>query len=425
MAHLEKSTWAGDESGQSRQDRKPCLYEFYLPDQIADRQFLLTGAVTADVADAERAISEFNRQATALLSTEALSRILLRAESLASSRIEGLVVGARRILKAEVEQGVSGTHTDSSAKEILANIEAMDHAIKQVDQNSTITLDLLLGINEKLLAPTDLRMQGGKLRVEQNWIGGSNHNPCSADFVPPNWESVVGLMDDLIEFSNQDDLPAVVQAAIAHAQFETIHPFVDGNGRTGRVLIQLILRRRGLSLQVLPPVSLILATQAKEYVGGLLATRYEGGPDSPEAVEGINLWVGRFAAACSRAVRDAMKFEAAAKEIESNWRKALPKVRAGSSTDSLLRGLVGMPILSITTAMKLTRTSHQQTSAAVSTLVEAKILKRMSSSVRNANYEAPEIIREFAKLERQLASPTSDTKSSPPTRPVPARIIAP
>lgn len=423
MAHLVEEMWAADASGRSRRDRQPCTYKLYVPDTLAGRQFLFEGLVVADVADAERAIVSFNATASALVSTEALARILLRAESLASSRIEGMVVGARRILKAEVEQGINGAHTDKSAVEILANIEVMDFALKQVGVGSKITLESILEVNKRLLATTSLHESGGKLRKQQNWIGGNDFSPCSADFVPPAWESVAGLMDDLVKFSNQDGLPAVAQAALAHSQFETIHPFVDGNGRTGRVLIQMILRRRGLSPNVVPPVSLILATQTKEYVEGLVATRYCGEPQSQVAIEGINLWVGRFAAACARSVEDAMQFESAVKLIEVKWRNTVPKIRAGSSVDSLLKGLVGMPILTVSTAMKITGSSQQQTGEAVNTLVTAGILQRMSSGMRNVSYEAPDIIEAFTSLERRLGSPVGDTRISPPTRPVPARII--
>ncbi len=423
MAHFEERVWSDGGSGRSRRDRQPCRYEVYLPDLIADRQFRFEGSAAAEVADAERAIVDFNRKASALASTEALARILLRAESLASSRIEGMVMGARRLLKAEVEREIVGGHVDASAIEILANIEAMDWAISQVGEGSEITMEALLEVNKMLLAKTELSQSGGKLREVQNWIGGSSFNPCTADFVPPKWESVAELMSDLIKFSNQDDLPAAVQAALAHSQFETIHPFVDGNGRTGRVLIQMIFRRRGLSPNVLPPVSLILATQAKDYVEGLRATRYSGDPQSEAAIEGINLWVGRFAAACTRSVEDALNFESEAKAIESKWRKELSKVRAGSSLDNLLKGLVGMPILTVSTAMRLTSSSHQQTSAAVKILVEAKILRRVSTGVRSVTYEAPEIIESFTSLERRLGSPLGDTRTSPPSRAVPTAIV--
>ncbi|WP_201295193.1 MULTISPECIES: Fic family protein [Nocardia] len=117
-------------------------------------------------------------------------------------------------------------------------------AANAVGRGESITEDVLLEIHRRLLAGTRLAEHGGSLRDVQNWIGGSSFNPCSAAFVPPPPELVPELMEDLISFCNSDDLPAVAQAAIAHAQFETIHPFIDGNGRTGRALIHLILRRR-------------------------------------------------------------------------------------------------------------------------------------------------------------------------------------
>lgn len=94
----------------------------------------------------------------------------------------------------------------------------------------------------------------GKLRTIQNWIGGSAYTPKGAAFVPPPPDRVPELMKNLVTFSNQDDLPAVAQAAIAHAQFETIHPFADGNGKTGRALTHLILRRRNLTPRIMAPV---------------------------------------------------------------------------------------------------------------------------------------------------------------------------
>lgn len=421
MSHVEGRVWRDGGAGRSRRDRQPCKYQVYIPDNLLGRQFLLDGPVAADVADAEAAIARFNTDASALVNTEALARILLRAESVASSRIEGLVMGARRILKAEVDQGTEGLHVEISAKEVLANINAMNYAIASIEKGDLITLDQILEINRELLASTTLSSVGGKLREQQNWIGGNNFNPCSADFVPPHWEVVSPLMADLVEFCNSDDLPAVAQAAIAHAQFETIHPFLDGNGRTGRVLIQMILRRRGLAERVIPPVSLVLATWARDYVEGLMGTRYVGESDSASAHAGFNLWVGRFAAACQRAVSDSLEFETKVGTIEQRWRSKLGTVRKGSSLDTLLKGLVGMPILTVATAMNLTRTTHKQTNEAISVLGEAEILKSMSTRMRNRVYEAPEIIAAFAELERQRASPNGDTRTSEPTRNVPAR----
>ena len=422
MAKLERRLWQGEPSGMSRKDRQPCEYQVYIPDNLVHRSFSIDGGVSADVVDAESALVRFNTEASSLINTEALARILLRAESVASSKIEGLVIGARRILRAEIENSFNGLATDVTAIEVLANIQAMIYGIEQIEEDRPITLELILSIHERLMTGTRLNEYGGKLREGQNWIGESDFNPCSANYVPPPWELVEGLMEDLITFCNSDDLPAVAQAAIAHAQFETIHPFIDGNGRTGRILIHLILRRRGVATRVSPPISLILATWARDYVSGLTATRYIGDCLSLEAQEGTNIWVGRFAAACSRSVIDAMEFEARAQKIEYEWRSHLKNVRKGSSTDLLLQKLVGAPVLTVKSASMLTGKTLVATNNAINKLVGAGILHQVGAGERNRVYESPEIIEAFSDLERQLASPEGNTHKSKPTRHVPVRI---
>src|SRR5580693_316735 len=351
MVEVIRKHWASDAgTGLARRDRRACDYDAYVPDALSKRPILLTGDTAADVADAERAIAVFDAQATSLLDTEALARVLLRAESVASSRIEGLEAGARRLLRAEAAIRLGERPADITATEVLANIDAMAQAVRTIRPGGLITLDGLLSFHERLLAGTRLHRYAGSLRSEQNWIGGSSYNPCTASFVPPPPEFVHDLLEDLCNFCNTDSLPAVAQAAIAHAQFETIHPFVDGNGRTGRALIHLVLRRRGLATRVLPPVSLVLATWAADYVLGLEATRYRGPASSADAQDGLDLWIGRFAAACQRAVGDAASFEARAQELEGEWRARLGQVRAGSATDLLLRALPGAPVLTVSSA---------------------------------------------------------------------------
>ena len=217
------------------------------PDPLEDRPWRLDAATAADVTDAELAIARLNAQASTLADSEALARLLLRAEAVASSKIEGLEVGARRLLKAQLARDLENRRADMTATEVLNNIEAMNWAVETLSTRASITVEGLLEVHERLLAGTRLEEHGGKLRDVQNWIGGSDYNPCAAAFVPPPPEHVRGLVEDLCEFCDSDMLPAVAQAAIAHAHFETIHPFIDGNGRTGRTLIHVILRRRGLA----------------------------------------------------------------------------------------------------------------------------------------------------------------------------------
>ncbi len=421
MSTVIRRRWISDQSGPSRKDNRGCEYEAYVPDRLVGRTFTFDGEVAADIADAEAAIARLNVEATSLVDTEALARVLLRAESVASSRIEGLEIGARRLLRAEAARGLGGDLSDVTVVEVLGNIDAMVYGIYRDRACDPITAGLRLDIHRRLLAKKLLEKYGGTFRDQQNWIGGNAYNPCTAAFVPPPPELVVQLMDDLVAFSNEDSLPAVAQAAIAHAQFETIHPFVDGNGRTGRALVHLILRRRGVALRVLPPVSLILATWAQDYIGGLEATRYSGSPTSKEAKEGINLWIGRFATACKRAVDDAGSFEQQALAIEQQWRERLGKFRAGSAVDLLLRLLLGAPVITVNSAADLIGVSFVHTNEAINRLVDAGILKQVTVGRRNRAFEAPEIIEAFAALERQLASPEGDTRTSEPARRVPRR----
>ena len=421
MSRVVRQRWTSDFAAPTRRGNRSCEYEAYVPDLLVGRNIMLDGDVAADVADAESAIVRLNGAATSLIDTEALARILLRAESVASSKIEGLEVGARRLLRAEAARGLGDAPSDVTALEVLGNIDAMVAAIRSADEGEPMTIALLLDLHRRLLAGTRLEAHGGRLREVQNWIGGSDYNPCSAAFVPAPPELVEHLMVDLVAFSNSDTLPAVAQAAVAHAQFETIHPFVDGNGRTGRALIHLILRRRGLAPRVLPPVSLILATWAKDYVGGLEASRYRGSSKIPAAHTGTNLWIGRFAGACTRAAADATSFEHRAQGIEAGWRDRLDKVRARSATDLLLRALVGAPVVTVNSAADLIGRSFVQTNQAVARLVEAGILHQVTVGRRNRAFEAPDIIDAFTDLERQLGSPAGDTRTSDPVRRVPAR----
>ena len=393
-----------------------------MPDPLIGRPITLAGETAADIADAEAAVVRLNLQARSLIDSEAVARLLLRAEAVASSRIEGLEVGGRRLLHAQAEQVIGERPSDVTALEVLNNIEAMNWAIAYLsDPHRKITTDDLLDIHRHLLAGTRLDEYAGKVRTEQNWIGGSSYNPCSASFVPPPHEQVEDLLDDLCAFCNLDSLPAIAQAAIAHAQFETIHPFVDGNGRTGRVLIHVILRRRGLAAKVLPPVSLVLATWSVDYVDALMGTRYRGRSDSAAARSGLDRWIGLFAAATTRAVSDAELYEATVVELQDSWRARLGRVRAGSALALLIDELPGAPVVTVRSAASLIGRSEQAINEAIPRLVEAGVLRQITVGRRNRAFEATELIDAFTDLERRLASSTGDTRSSAAARAVPRR----
>lgn len=422
MSYFVKEYWLSDGSGATRGDRRGCEYAAYVPDPLVGRSFTFDGEVAADVADAEAAILRLNAAPSSLSNTEGIARLLLRAEAVASSRIEGLRIGARRLLRVEAAHEFGGGgKSDVTAEEVLGNINAMASALKMADDGGAVTVDTILAVHEQLLIGTELAEYGGRLRDVQNWIGGSSYNPCSAAFVPPPPSEVPSLLADLAEFCSDDLLPAVAQAAIAHAQFETIHPFVDGNGRTGRALVHLILRRRGLAPHVVPPASLVLATLASDYVAGLTAYRHEGDSRSAEAAAGVNQWVALFAGCCVRAVRDSDDFETRVRGIQESWRSRLGTVRSNSTTDLLLTALPGTPVITVSGAASVLGRSFRAANRAIGELVDAGVLHQVNVGRRNRAFEAADIIEAFSDFERGLASPTGDTLSDPPVRPVPAR----
>ena len=263
---------------------------------------------------------------------------------------------------------------------------------------------------------------GGAIRTVQNWIGGSSCNPCSAAFVPPRPEAIESLLNDLLEYVNGDDHPALVQAAIAHAQFETIHPFADGNGRTGRALIHMILRRRGLAPRFVPPISLVLATSATDYIAGLTSYRHIGAPDSPERSAGAGTWLRTFATAVNRSCGDAEAFATKIDGLDAAWRERLGRVRANSAVELLLDVLPGVPVITVESAARLIGRSEMRTGEAVNRLEAAGVLRQRN--VRRQRYrvfEAADVVDLFTGLEGALSSPAGNTATAPPTRRVPRR----
>lgn len=349
--------------------------------------------------------------------------MLLRMEAVASSKIEGVVMGGGRILRAEAATLAGERGHDATASEILGNIRAMRTAIERATNSSSMTIDDICEIHAELLAGTDRASIGGVIRTQQNWIGGSDYNPCGADYVPPPAEAVRPLLENLCDFASSDSLPPLAQAALVHAQFETIHPFGDGNGRTGRALIHVVLRRRALASRIVVPVSLVLATWSERYVGGLVRFRYTGQPGTPESDEAINQWLETFAVACRRAVDDAESYERRITEIEAAWRSQLGNIRANSAIDRLISALPGSPVVTVNTASKLISRSFPATNDAIERLAGAGVLSQIRIGRRNRAYEAGALVAAFTELERRLASVPGDTREGLPNRGAPAHNL--
>ncbi len=368
-------------------------FQAYVPAAIADQGFLLGAHVAAAAANAELACRKLDEERPTVVNLEALARPLLRAESVASSRIEGLVLSHRRLAKA----AFSPEARDLTARSVLGNINALERALDLGGEVDELTPENLIEVHRLLFASTRDEPLGGLVRREQNWIGGAASSPQRAEFIPPPPEFVRDLLDDLCAFCNREDLPAVIQAAIAHVQFETIHPFHDGNGRVGRALILIILRRRRVSQRYLPPVSLALAGAADRYIAGL--TSWRSGDEED--------WYAVFTDAVYRSANEAREFADRVAELQHRWMDLAGNPRRGSGALRLIELLPSHPIVDVKTATEILGGTQERARQAVLRLEEAGVLRQTSVGRRNRAWETVGLFDLLDQFERDLAPPSA------------------
>ena len=237
--------------------------------RIAEQTPQLSPQLHTLVQDCTRTITRFDEQ-HATLGGVPFAAVLLRGESASSSQIENLTVSARRLSLAVV--GASSSAVGHNAELVARNVRAMHAALEAAE---SLTIESIMHMHHELTAGT--LEDAGKFRQQWVWVGGQS--PVTADYVAPHWKLVPAAMNDLVEFMARRDLDPLVQAAIAHAQFETIHPFTDGNGRTGRALISALLMARGVTEHVVLPISSGLLHDVADYIAAL--TEYRVGDIEP------------------------------------------------------------------------------------------------------------------------------------------------
>ncbi|HEX7590923.1 MAG TPA: Fic family protein, partial [Candidatus Limnocylindrales bacterium] len=352
-------------------------YQAFVPDPIRDADIRLGCATVAEVEAAAVAVHELQSGPT-FRGLEAVGRQLLRAEALASSRIEGLEISQRRIAKAIAD----GDERDETARSVIANIAAMQRAVEIAAEQRSLAVADILAIHDVLMTLPRERPFAGHLREVQNWLGTNTDSPRGAEFIPPPEEEVPGLMEDLVAFIGREEMSPVVQAALVHAQFETIHPFVDGNGRVGRALIHVVLRRGRVAGRIVPPVSVVLATNRQRYVEGLTAFRFGD----------VDGWIVFFARALADSAAASRRLGERLSGLEAKWLAAV-RPRAGSAAEKLIAGLSGQPVLSVETARGVTGASFQATNQAIARLEAAGVLRPIRGDWRrNRLWESPDIL---------------------------------
>lgn len=394
LGRFEKRFWEPNPSAiVGRRERAGGHYEAFVPAEIANlRPDLDSEAVTA-IANATRDLGHLNDPRSQSGSLSALATSLLRSESTASSRIEDLAISHRRLARAAFKRP---NRPGDRAIDVLGNLEAMTRAIELGASNKSIAVTDLCEIHRVLLRFAEDKRIAGPVRDAQNWIGGNDFNPIGAEYVPPPPEEVPRLLGDLCEFIARDDLPAIAQAGIAHAQFENIHPFADGNGRVGRALIYVVLRKRGDAIGYIPPISLVLAARQKSYVTGL--GRFSGGD--------VSGWCELFAEATGAAALEAQRFAAQVKAQQAEWLERLGKPRRDAAVNQLVHLVPQQPVLDVGVGRELTGKSHVAVQNALAQLEDAGILRRLNERKWGRVWECEELLDLVERFEESVSTPS-------------------
>jgi Fic family protein len=376
---FERLEWAGrvdsrwDEFGTGY----PAQYAAAVPPEIAGLLVDLPGAVMQRAADATAALIRFDAQLGDRVA--AFAPVLLRSEAAASSQIENLTASARRIFMAELLR--AGT---ANAVQIAANTTAMQAAIDLAEDLSPTSIRAM----HEVLMAAQPRHTPGEWRVEPVWIGTSAATPIGADYVAPAFERVPDLIEDLVVFSRRRDVEALVQVAIAHAQFETIHPFTDGNGRTGRAYAQSMLRALGVTRNVAIPVSAGLLAGVEAYHAAL--TAYRAGDPVPI--------IDAFADAALAAIDNATQLIADIDRIRAGWLERVT-ARRDSRVWVLLDLIARRPVITgAFAAAELGITPANNVYRLLNTLRDADILKSKREHEAGPVWRSDEILTAIDKF---------------------------
>jgi len=338
--------------------------------KIARLDLALPSDVTALAEDAATAVTRFDAELGHEIAP--FSAVLLRTESAASSNIENLTASAMAI--AEAELAPSGRN---NASLIVANTAAMTAALAlahQIDESA------ILAMHRALLEHSRPEI-AGKWRDEQVWIGGQPIGPHDASFVPPHHRHLQGAIIDLLDYIHRDDVPVLAHAAIAHAQFETIHPFPDGNGRTGRALLHAHLRNKGLTRSVTVPVSAGLLSDIDAYFRALTAYR-EGDP--------VPI-VEQLASASFAAIDNGRRLVSDLQAARAAWTERL-QLRRHAATWRVVDVLFRHPVVNARLVAHELGIAGSNAYRVLKPLVDAEVIVEFTDKKRNQLWRAPDVL---------------------------------
>lgn len=353
-------------------------------------QFEWTPRLIRALSDADRLIGKLAGEGGRLPNPHVLMRPFVKREAVLSSKIEGTQATLGELLAAEA--GVAVDRSPEDLREVGNYVIALDHGIARL-KSLPLCVRIIRELHEKLM--TGVRGEQatpGRFRKIQNWIGKPGSTPATASFVPPPPDEVEPCLAAWEKFVHESDLPPLVTIALAHYQFEAIHPFLDGNGRVGRLLITLFLIERGILPTPLLYLSAFFEVARRDYYEGLRGVSERGA---------WNDWIEYFLTGVARMSEDALSRATRMNGKLAEWQKKV----AGDSTNAPLRVvelLAANPFITAKGAAEKLEVAFTTAQRAIERLERLKIVKQVGDAKRDRVYCANALLEILEEPARSL-----------------------
>ena len=385
---MKSQAWLSTQAGIAEQS-----YQGYVPDKLNGWPVSLDEEGVQALVSAEDALARIARSDAPNLGNVLAGWMTARDESIYSSIIEGIHSSRNALMWAQYRQSVQRPVSDQNEALTLGAVRQNQAAVdlgKKIRAGAQCTVDDITGLHAKLFENTRSQAIGGMIRDDPIWVGPPGSTIDFASFVAPPPCLVPELLDDLVGYINSTVHTSCLQSALAYCQFETIHPFEDGNGRTGRALIQTILNARG-SVDGVLPISFCLEQDRREHYGALNATRVICPADDWQTRNrSIVRWLQLFSDACISAEHQIAENHQEAQALVTAWQKKI-RPYTGTITEALVAALPSMPVFDSVLASQRLGVSKPAVRASIRALVRAGVVQPAGGK-RNGRFLVPEII---------------------------------
>jgi len=358
---------------------QPSGYRAFMPAPLPpDPALDLGGELAGLLSQADRALGRLDGSVQTLPNPDLFVFMYVRKEAVLSSQIEGTQSSLQDLLAAEAQ--LFDKELPRDVDEVINYVRAMNRGLARLAE-LPVSVRLIREIHAELMhGVRGGRLQPGELRTSQNWIGPAGCTLNTATFVPPPYHAVSEILGELETFLHREDaMPPLVQIALAHVQFETIHPFLDGNGRVGRLLITFLLTERKVLHKPVLYLSHYFKRHRQAYYEHLQAVRERGTWEA---------WLAFFLQGVIEVAAEATETARRILQLREQHRSAITEHlgRAAGNGHKVLESLFDRPIVAVNDVLKLTGTTYAAANTLVKRLVELEVLGEMTGNTRNRRF---------------------------------------